>query len=200
MFNFFKNRKRIKEQLKSLKADKKALYDYEKNKYIKDNEGIIDIYVNNEQLFAPYCNPKDPIIHSDIYDYMDQEIKRIPVGYPINVNIYLNDDINLEIDKKIYQHYWEELAMVKSRLRKTRFISILLFSLGIIFYMIYFTFIYLIEHKLIFKEIISITATFLIWESVDYFLLQGLETQINYLQISRLALAKFNIVIGKEDI
>lgn len=177
MFNYVKNRQQIKEKLKYLNANKKALKEHQRQKYIKNGEAYLDVYLKDETLFEPFSNPINPRIREDVYDYLIQDLARIPVGAPLNVNFHIfNDDNYNNVSPIFHEHFWEELATVKTRLKKTRFISVLLFSLGIILYMIYFTFIYFLERQLIFKEVISITATFLIWESVDYFLLQGLES------------------------
>lgn len=179
--------------IKGLNANAKELRKYAIEKYVnKDGIAQIKIYLNNDELYDSFSNPLDPELNPAIFDYIDKEAYYIPVEYPLEI-IVVSEDKNMDIkrvEELIKKHYWKRLADLDDDLHKNKYISLSLLLFGIVLYALYFTFEVALPSRALFNEIFSVAATFLVWEAVDYWVLQRGQTKINYLNTSQLALAK----------
>lgn len=113
-------------------------------------------------------------LNQEIYDFIDRKAYYIPIRYPIVIqfeNVQINEKEQLYITNLIKEHY--TLILKDKRIDlQYNFITILtLFVLGIILLIVYFT-INTAEVGNVFSEILSIAASFSLWEAVDYFLIE----------------------------
>jgi len=186
-------KRNILKSIKGLNANSKELRKYAIEKYVnKDGIAQIKIYLKNEELYDSFSNPLDPELNPAIFDYIEQEAYYIPVEYPLEI-IVVSEDKNMDIQRienLIKKHYWKRLADLDDDLHKNKYISLSLLVLGIILYALYFTFEVALPDKTLFNEIFSVAATFLVWEAVDYWVLQRGQIKIDYLNTSQLASAK----------
>lgn len=86
-----------------LHANNRALREFQKEKYV-DSTGTanVDIYLNKDNLYDCYSNPNDPKLNTGIFNYIDDEVKNIPVIYPLKINVHSNEKFD---NKKILEYY-----------------------------------------------------------------------------------------------
>lgn len=191
-----KTRKSIIEDIKVLKANHKTLKEFAKEKYIDENDvANIDVYMNEKSVFNYFSNPNDPEISNELIDYIESQAHYIPVTYPINIRIHSEKELDQElISRKLKEHYWKQLADQDDDLKNNGIISLILFLTGAVLLSLYFIFQFVEGINLVFNEIFSIAATFLIWESVDYYFLNRNAIKIRRLDTTQLAMADVEII------
>lgn len=191
-----KTRKSIIEDIKVLKANHKTLKEFAKEKYIDENDvANIDVYMNEKSVFNDFSNPNDPEISNELIDYIESQAHYIPVTYPINIRIHSEKELDQElISRKLKEHYWKQLADQDDDLKNNGIISLILFLTGAVLLSLYFIFQFVEGINLVFNEIFSIAATFLIWESVDYYFLNRNAIKIRRLDTTQLAMADVEII------
>lgn len=191
-----KTRKSIIEDIKVLKANHKTLKEFAKEKYIDENDvANIDVYMNEKSVFNDFSNPNDPEISNELIDYIESQAHYIPVTYPINIRIHSEKELNQElISRKLKEHYCKQLADQDDDLKNNGIISLILFLTGAVLLSLYFIFQFVEGINLVFNEIFSIAATFLIWESVDYYFLNRNAIKIRRLDTTQLAMADVKII------
>lgn len=191
-----KTRKSIIEDIKVLKANHKTLKEFAKEKYIDENDvANIDVYMNEKSVFNDFSNPNDPEISNELIDYIESQAHYIPVTYPIKIRIHSEKELDQElISRKLKEHYWKQLADQDDDLKNNGIISLILFLTGAVLLSLYFIFQFVEGINLVFNEIFSIAATFLIWESIDYYFLNRNAIKIRRLDTAQLAMADVEII------
>ncbi len=185
-----RTRKSLLDDIKTLQANRKTLKEFAKEKYIDEN-GVanIHIYTKAETIYNPLTDPERPELADEIIDFIDSESYYIPTEYPIKVVLHSEDDLDESyIESKLKEHYWKKLADKDDDLKNNRIISLVLFFIGVVLLSAYFLLESLPQTKDLFNELFSIAASFSVWESVDYSLLNRNALKIEYLNIAQLAL------------
>jgi len=187
--------RKIIDDIKVLKANHKSLREFAKNKYV-DDEGVanIHIYVDSIDIYDPMTDPKNPSLSDEIINHIEKESYYIPTDYPIRVVLHSSKDLDeADIEKKLKEHYWKEVADKDDDLKTNMFISIVLFVIGLVFLSAFFILQSIPNTTDLFNEIFSIVGSFSIWESVDYFLLNRGALRVEYLNRAQLALLSIKV-------
>lgn len=193
------SKKSLIENIKILKANHKSLNEFAKEKYVDEN-GVahIHVYVDKNTIYNPLTNPSSPDISDDIIDYIDSESHFIPAEYPMEIDIHSNDDLDEKyVESKLKQHYWKQLADKYDDLKNNRIIAATLFVVGLLMLGLYFVLESIPAAEEFFNEIFSIIASFLLWEAIDYALINGNALKIEYLNVAQLALV--NVIIKNKE-
>lgn len=149
---------------------------YVEKEYLDENNNAV-IRINayeGIQWYDMLSIGNQATLNQEIYDFIDRKAYYIPIRYPIVIqfeNVQINEEEQFYITSLINEHY--TLILKDKRIDlQYNFITILtLFVLGIILLIIYFT-INTAEVGNVFSEILSIAASFSLWEAVDYFLIE----------------------------
>lgn len=180
------------EDIKALEANRKTLRKFSKEKYIDEN-GTANIDVYPDELYSKLSGGED--INGEIVDYIESQAYFIPTEYPLNIRLHgVKEEEREKFTKKIKEHYWIRLADTKDDLRRNGIISLVLLLVGIALYLAYFLVLIAFENQPIFNEILSVSATFSVWEAVDYFMINRSALRIKQLHIAQLALLKTSYV------
>lgn len=169
-------RRKMVGRIRRYENDMPSMETYLEKEYLdKDNNAIIRIYAyEGMEWFDKLSTGNQATLNQDIYDFIDRKAYYIPIRYPIIIqfeNIELNEEEQHQIIRLIKEYY--ALILNDKRIDlHFNFITILsLFTLGIILLIIYFT-MNTAEVGAIFSEVLSIAASFALWEAVDFFLLE----------------------------
>ncbi|WP_066714586.1 hypothetical protein [Clostridium sp. Marseille-P299] len=167
-------RRKMVGRIRRYENDMPSMETYLEKEYLdKDNNAIIRIYAyEGMEWFDKLSTGNQATLNQDIYDFIDRKAYYIPIRYPIIIqfeNVELNEEEQHQIIRLIKEYY----ALNDKRIDlHFNFITILsLFTLGIILLIIYFT-MNTAEVGAIFSEVLSIAASFALWEAVDFFLLE----------------------------
>lgn len=135
-------------------------------------------------------------INDDFYEYIEKNAKIVPFQYPIvlDINNCQSQIAGEEIKTIIINHYLLNLLEKRKELKRNKLISIFLFVIGIILYSFYFVYEYFHPEQMLFNEIFSISATFCIWETVDYALIMRGEIRNAFLFNVRMVESTINII------
>lgn len=194
-------RRRIAKNIRRFENEMSSMEDYLEKEYLdKDNNAII--YVNaydGIEWFDKLSIGNQVTLNQDIYDFIDRKAYNIPIRYPIIiqfVNVELKEKEQNQIISLIKEHY--SLILNDKRIDlHFNFITILsLFTLGIILLIIYFT-INIAEVGEILSEVLSIAASFALWEAVDYFLLERKEISKERLNAGQLTISEIRFITKK---
>jgi len=153
-----------------------SMEQYLEDEYLDENNNAV-IRINAYEgigWYDPLSIGNQVSLNQDIYDFIDRKAYYIPIRYPIIIqfeNVDLNEKEQNHITSLIKEHY--TLILKDKRIDlQFNFITILtLFVLGIILLIVYFT-LNTAELGDVFSEILSIAASFALWEAVDYYLLE----------------------------
>ena len=169
-------RRKMVGRIRRYENDMPSMETYLEKEYLdKDNNAIIRIYAyEGMEWFDKLSTGNQATLNQDIYDFIDRKAYYIPIRYPIIIqfeNVELNEEEQHQIIRLIKEYY--ALILNDKRIDlHFNFITILsLFTLGIILLIIYFT-MNTAEVGAIFSEVLSIAASFALWEAVDFFLLE----------------------------
>lgn len=175
---------------------------YLEKEYLEEDNNAV-IYVNaydGIEWFEKFSIGNQVTLNQDIYDFIDRKAYYIPIRYPIIiqfVNVDLNEKEQNQIIRLIKEHYTLILNDKHIDLH-FNFITILsLFTLGIILLIIYFT-MNIAEVGEIISEVLSIAASFALWEAVDYFLLERKDISKERLNAGQLCISEIRFITQKK--
>lgn len=173
----------------------------EKEYLDENNNAVIRIYAyEGMEWFDKLSIANQTSLNHDIYDFIDRKAYYIPVRYPIILqfeNVELNEEEQLLIEQLIREHY--SLVLNDKRIDlHFNFITILsLFILGITLLIIYFT-MNTAEVGAVFSEVLSIAASFALWEAVDFFLLERRNILRERLNAGQLTISEIRFIQKRE--
>lgn len=187
-------RRRMVTNIRRFEKEMSSMDKYLDKEYLdEDNNAVIFLNAYDDiEWFDKLSTGNQVILNQEIYDYIDRKAYYIPIGYPIIiqfVNVVLNEMEQNLIIRLIKEHY--SLILNDKRIDlQINFITILsLFTLGIILLIIYFT-INIAEVGEIISEVLSIAASFALWEAVDYFLLERKDISKERLNAGQLTISE----------
>ena len=194
-------RRRMVKNIRRFENNMLSMESYlEKEYLVEDNNAVI--YVNaydGIEWFDKFSIGNQVTLNQDIYDFIDRKAYYIPIRYPIIiqfVNVDLNEKEQNQIIRLIKEHYTLILNDKRIDLH-FNFITILsLFTLGIILLIIYFT-MNIAEVGEIISEVLSIAASFALWEAVDYFLLERKDISKERLNAGQLCISEIRFITKK---
>lgn len=187
-------RRRMVKNIRKFEKEMSSMDKYLDKEYLdEDNNAVIFLNAYDDiEWFDKLSTGNQVILNQEIYDFIDRKAYYIPIGYPIIiqfVNVELNEMEQNLIIRLIKEHY--SLILNDKRIDlQINFITILsLFTLGIILLIIYFT-INIAEVGEIISEVLSIAASFALWEAVDYFLLERKDISKERLNAGQLTISE----------
>lgn len=143
------------------------------NYIIKGQSVVLEINCSDiNALYNTYSPDNNRDISNDIYNYIIEQAYFVPFEY--NIILLLKGDFPKEtqeyIRMKMKQHYNMLLEDKIKKVRTNTFKSLGLFSLGMaLFFLIYLM--TKIDNTQFVRDILSIAATFALWETVNYYIL-----------------------------
>lgn len=169
-------RRQMVKKIRQFENEMPSMDQYVEKEYLDENNNAV-IRINAYEGIEWYdmlSIGNQATLNQEIYDFIDRKAYYIPIRYPIVIqfeNVQINEKEQFYITNLIKEHY--TLILKDKRIDlQYNFITILtLFVLGIILLIIYFT-INTAEVGNVFSEILSIAASFSLWEAVDYFLIE----------------------------
>lgn len=192
-------RRRMVKNIRRFENNMLSMERYLEKEYLDEDNNAV-IYVNaydGIEWFDKLSIGNQVTLNQDIYDFIDRKAYYIPIRYPIIiqfVNVDLNEKEQNQIIRLIKEHYTSILNDKRTDLH-FNFITILsLFTLGIILLIIYFT-INIAEVGEIISEVLSIAASFALWEAVDYFLLERKDISKERLNAGQLSISEIRFII-----
>ncbi|MBS5933388.1 MAG: hypothetical protein KIC94_11005 [Clostridiales bacterium] len=192
-------RRRMVKNIRRFENNMLSMERYLEKEYLDEDNNAI-IFVNaydGIEWFDKLSIGNQVTLNQDIYDFIDRKAYYIPIRYPIIiqfVNVDLNEKEQNQIIRLIKEHYTSILNDKRIDLHYN-FITILsLFTLGIILLIIYFT-INMAEVGEIISEVLSIAASFALWEAVDYFLLERKDISKERLNAGQLSISEIRFII-----
>lgn len=192
-------RRRMVKNIRRFENNMLSMERYLEKEYLDEDNNAI-IFVNaydGIEWFDKLSIGNQVTLNQDIYDFIDRKAYYIPIRYPIIiqfVNVDLNEKEQNQIIRLIKEHYTSILNDKRIDLH-FNFITILsLFTLGIILLIIYFT-INMAEVGEIISEVLSIAASFALWEAVDYFLLERKDISKERLNAGQLSISEIRFII-----
>lgn len=194
-------RRRMVKNIRRFENNMLSMEKYLEKEYLDEDNNAV-IYVNaydGIEWFDKLSIGNQVTLNQDIYDFIDRKAYYIPIRYPIIiqfVNVDLNEKEQNQIIRLIKEHYTLILNDKRIDLH-FNFITILsLFTLGIILLIIYFT-INIAEVGEIISEVLSIAASFALWEAVDYFLLERKDISKERLNAGQLSISEIRFITQK---
>lgn len=185
----------FRKHIKKLKDYKTKYKKFSKEDYL-DNEGYVTFNVDakKDELISNYKVNDKELISTDFISNLEKYSEPVPYSYPIRIKINSIDDIT-NLDNMYKEHYKLKIILTRNKLKINLLKALGLLFLGILLFILYFI---LKENtNWLYLEIISIAATFSIWEAVDVFLLERQEIKIELANNIQLGLAK--VVINEKN-
>ncbi len=187
-------RKMLIKKISEFEQSNSGIKEYIANEYLDEN-GTAVIEINGYcglVWFEPLSSGKQLELNSEIYEYIDKKVKGIPINYFIKlkfINSNLSEDKKQRIKNQIKEHYG---LILKERNIKLKFniIKILgLFIFGVLLLAISFA---LNKSQLgeIVVEILSIIASFSLWEAADFYLFERNQLKFQRLNAGQIAIAE----------
>lgn len=190
MFKFHKYYKKIKE-------NKIRFKDFVKENYIDESGyATFNITKNKEDIYSNFSSKNNTLISSSFIEEIENYTYPIPYTYPIKLIINSNDDLK-DLQNDLHNYYKMQALSYKRDLTINKIKSLTLLLLGSILLLIYFIFSQ--KTNFLYSEILSIIATFSIWESADIFFLERQNIKIEIANKLQLELALV-IVEKKQNI
>ncbi len=198
-----KLRRHMIKKIRQYENEMPSMEQYIEKEYLDDyNNAVIRINAyDGIEWFDMLSIGNQATLNQDIYDFIDRKAYYIPIRYPIIIqfeNVQLSVKEQIYITSLIKEHY--NLILKDKRIDLLfNFITILsLFVLGTVLLIIYFT-INTAKVGDIFSEILSIVASFSLWEAVDYFLLERNNISKERLNAGQLTISEVRFIAKNGD-
>ncbi len=165
-------------------ATRTTLHDYLEDEFLqKDGTAVIDINLNDVDVFDPISYGHQLDLNPDIIEYIDKKVNLIPIVYPIVLRFHasnLTDETKTQIEHCLREHYYVELQDKAWDKRNNKMQILYLTVLGLVFISLYIYSVFVLEEGL-FVEFLSVVGSFALWEAADRFLLerQSIKFQMN---------------------
>jgi hypothetical protein len=169
------------------------------------DDGKAYINVDLTKIDSPFSvYSYDNRFNEEIFDYINQETEFLPNDIPVVVNFdddgKYTEEMKTKIKKAVIRHYSLEYEDERYALHKSRRFGFFCMLTGFMFMMLYIGLSLLLinENYSDFRfvtEVINIFSWVFIWESVDRFVLSGLEQTESVFNAGQLALME--IQFGK---
>lgn len=152
-------------------------------------DGSVRIRVNTESgLYSPYADKKD--LDADMLDYIESTAYNIPIDRPLTISFSSVPEEERVNVVSAYNKYFELKFNDKCLdLRICYVKAIVLLVLGFIFFGCAVAFSHF-EILWGLNEICTVAASFTMWESIDFFLLERANIKAEKLDAAQLMLAK----------
>lgn len=187
-------------KLKDYQTQNKGITDYVNQKHI-DSEGfaIIDIDLSDTPLYRNMSYGKQLELNPEIFTYLDDKVYFIPIERPIKLRISgVSEPDRQVVSRLIKEHYNLKLNDKKADLKENSVKSLSLFVIGALLLALYFV-LGNYSVNLVWYEIFSIVATFIIWESADFFILERRSIRVAYYDTAQMVFADIVFIDEKID-
>lgn len=191
-------RREMVKKIRKFENEMQSMDKYFEKEYLdEDNNAVIRINAyEGIEWFDMLSIGEQVTLNQEIYDFIDRKAYYIPIRYPIIIqfeNVELNEKEQNQVKRLMKEHYTVILNDKRIDL-KYNFITILsLFTLGLILLIIYFT-INTAKVGDVLSEVLSIAASFALWEAVDYFLLERTDISKERLNAGQLAISEIRFL------
>lgn len=169
-----KNNKLFLDRLEHYERNAIKWSSYLDHEYKDGDNALVQINIpEGYELWSQISVGKQRSLNGEIFDYIDKNVYPIPTHIPVILSVKgINSKAEQEaFTRQIQEHYYTELMDKKLDLRINAAQSIAMYSIGTALMALYFV---LCGRGIgsLFGEILSITATFTLWEAVDFSFLE----------------------------
>lgn len=163
-----------------------SLHRYVEDRYGEDGMAVIDVRIaDSTQLFDPFSMGKQLQIDPEIAVYIDRQCDLIPDSTPLKIRFHtgkLSDEVKRRFSECLLDHYAVEMYHKKYERRVNRRKFLGLVVLGLLLLLLYV--VHAAGHASNYRvQILSIAASFSLWEALDLFLIERLHLQKLLLRI-----------------
>ena len=183
------NKSNLLDRLRIIKKELPQVREYIENEYI-DSEGFAEITIHpkdRESIFHPFSASDK--VSPELYDYLES------LSYPINSYIplkiifeedFLSPSEQRELARIILNHYKLKLYEKDVELKLNLLRTFSLLGTGAVLYSMSF-WLSTIKTGPFLHEIISIGATFAVWESVSHWIIERKNLRLQWMNAGQLA-------------
>lgn len=187
--------KQMKQQIKAYEQRQQPLPDYLKTEYL-DATGVavVDVNLAGQTLYNPLTMGQQQDLDPALYATIDEKVYNIPSIVPVMIRCHgVAPKEQSRVQSLFNKHYDFILRDKKQDLRRNAIKSWLLYLLGIALLALYFV-LAKVQLNVVGYEVLSIVATFIIWEATDAAILQRHSLRVAYLEAAQMALAQYTFV------
>lgn len=184
-------RRIFKQRIKEYEKSKKGLLSYIQEEYM-DGEGraVLHLNLTGAELYNPLSMNEQQELSGEIFDYLDSKSYPVPAEIPLIIRIHgVEPQERAKVMSMIREHYDLQTHDKRLDLRLNMWRAVFMFALGIIMLSLYF-FLAFLETEPILYEVLSIAANFIVWEAVDFALLERHSLKIAYHDSVQMAMAE----------
>lgn len=189
------NVKSLEEKIISLeKEEDNTIKDYVGSLIGDDGLTHIEVDLTEGDVYEPYSNGKE--INKAVVDYINETAALIPPGKELSIDLITNE--HESIKNLIYQEYVFRYAEAKRKKKISNVKSAVLFSIGIALLVLCSTAIAIGEIKglrlmSIIGEVLSISGSFFIWETINEFFFNRPSITREMFRLGRVAMSQFTV-------
>lgn len=189
------NVKRLEEKFVSLeKEESNTINDYVGSLIGDDGLTHIVVDLTEGNVFEPYSDKKE--INKAAVDYINETAALIPASKQLSIDLITDE--HESIKNLVYQEYVFRYAEAKRKKRLSNIKSLVLLIIGVVLLALCSTAIAIgeangIKAATIIGEVISISGSFFIWETVDEFFFHRSEITKEMLCLGRIAMSQMTV-------
>lgn len=187
--------KQMKQQIKAYEARQQPVHEYVKAEYLNDNGvAVIDVNLTAQNLYNPLSMGRQQDLDPAIYAMLDEKIYNLPSVVPVTIRCHgVPKSERPKVDALLKEHYDLRLRDKKQDLRLNAVKAWLLYLFGVALLALYFV-LAKVQVNVVGYEVLSIIATFIIWEATDAAILQRNALRVAYFEAAQMALANCEFV------
>lgn len=144
------------------------------------------------ELFTPYSSGTQLELQPELIDYIDRQVYPIPAHRPLTLQFLewrQSEGEKDQAEQCLHTHYLLALHDKRLDLRVNFWKSLLLFCFGAGMLLLSFSLSAWIDNRL-FSEVLSVIATFSLWETAGFVLLERRQLKEDWLNAGQLVLAE----------
>jgi len=189
------NVKSLEEKIISLeKEEDNTIKDYVGSLIGDDGLTHIEVDLTNGDVYEPYSGGKE--INKGVVDYINETVALIPFGKELSIDLITDE--HESIKNLIYQEYVFRYAEAKRRKKLSNLKSLVLLIIGIVLLAICSTAIAIGETQgiawmSIVGEVLSISGSFFIWETITEFFFNRPSITREMARLGRIAMSQMTI-------
>ena len=187
--------KQMKQRIKAYEQRQRPLHEYLQDEYLDENGvAVVDVDLTGQSLYNPLTMGKQQDLDPAIYATLDDKIYYIPSAVPVTIRLHgVAESEHSTVQALLSKHYGLRLRDKKQDLRLNTIKSCILYVLGIALLAFYFL-LAKAPINVVGYEVLSIVATFVIWEATDAAVLQRSSLRVAYWEAAQMALAECTFV------
>ena len=178
MFQGMKKLRELRKEAREIEAE-----------YDRAGKELIRMQVKEDSGFlSPYCLQGEPVVSSEVSDFLDNVVKRLPLRAELHIEIdgdTIDEQERTEYAAAIRNHYRSQVIDTGIKLKRNAVTSLIMAIIAVAILTVYVALeLYSADYVLL--EIIDIAAWVFMWEAVDLFFLERRAIKLEQLRDCRL--------------